>query len=88
MTCSTCFLNVYMYSRDEKGAPNQRDIGSKKRDLMIASFQSVNGSHMFTTSSGCQEARSKQEEVPFGLESGSRHCVRMLSALVAGAWIH
>ena len=50
-----------------KGTPNQRDIGSKKRDLMTASLQPVNGSQMFTFS-GCQEARRKKEEVPFGLD--------------------
>jgi hypothetical protein len=55
-----------MYSSDEREPPNQRDIGSKTRDLMTASVEPVNGARMFTVFSGCQEARGKKEEVPFG----------------------
>ena len=65
MICPTCFSCI-LYSSDEREPPNQRDIGSKKRDLMTASVEPLNGSQMFTVFSGRQEVRKKKEEVPFG----------------------
>ena len=59
---SYMFFHVYMCSSDERVPPNQRDIGSKKRDLMTASVEPVNGARMFTVFSGCQKARRKKEE--------------------------
>ena len=64
---SYMFSRVYMYS-DEREPPNQRDIGSKKRDLMTASFEPVNRSQRFTVFSGCQEARRKKEEASCDLD--------------------
>ena len=59
-------VSCILYSSDEREPPNQRDIGSKKRDLMTASVEPLNGSQMFTVFSGRQEVRKKKEEVPFG----------------------
>ena len=64
MICPTCFSCI-LYSSDEREPPNQRDIGSKKRDLMTAS---VNRSQRFTVFSGCQEARRKKEEASCDLD--------------------
>ena len=51
-----------------KVSANQREIGSTKRDLMTASLEPVNCSQILKAFSGCQEARRKKEEVPFGLD--------------------
>ena len=67
MICPTCFSCI-LYSSDEREPPNQRDIGSKKRDLMTASFEPVNRSQRFTVFSGCQEARRKKEEASCDLD--------------------
>ena len=55
-------------SSDEREPPNQRDIGSKKRDLVTATFEPVNRSQRFTVFSGCQEASRKKEEASCDLD--------------------
>ena len=60
------FFHVYTCTiLMKRNPPNQRDIGSKKRDLMTAS---VNRSQRFTVFSGCQEARRKKEEASCDLD--------------------
>ena len=66
-----------MYSSDEREPPNQRDIGSKTRDLVTASVEPVNGARMFTVFSGCQEARRKKEEASCDLDR----------VIVLGCWV-